>query len=54
MESFETIVRVSSEALFEAKRMEKTFFLHRFIIWLEEVIFEIQLLYLKMRYLLAN
>ncbi|KAM0875117.1 hypothetical protein ACQ4PT_037004 [Festuca glaucescens] len=49
LESFETIARVSCEAVFEAKRVERTFFLHRFIIWLEEVLMEVRLfLYFKM------
>jgi uncharacterized Fe-S cluster-containing MiaB family protein len=49
LESFETIARVSCEAVFEAKRAERKFFLHRFIIWLEEVLMEVRLfLYFKM------
>lgn len=48
LESFETIARVSSEAVFEAKRTEHRFFLYRFIIWLEEIWLEVRFLTLKM------
>ncbi|XP_044979810.1 putative ABC1 protein At2g40090 [Hordeum vulgare subsp. vulgare] len=47
-ESFEIVARVSSEAVFEAKRMEKRFFLYRFIIWLEELLMEFHLLKMKL------
>ncbi|KAM3294701.1 hypothetical protein ACQJBY_037530 [Aegilops geniculata] len=47
-ESFEIIARASSEAVFEAKRMEKRFFLYRFIIWLEELLNELQLFGMKL------
>ncbi|EMS67717.1 hypothetical protein TRIUR3_33699 [Triticum urartu] len=47
-ESFEIIARASSEAVFEAKRMEKRFFLYRFIIWLEELLNELHLFGMKL------
>lgn len=48
LESFVIIGRVSSEAVLEAKRMNRRSFLDKLILWLEEILLEARFFSLKL------